>query len=178
MESKLRVHALINFAVPHLSFTKGMVWGMLGGLAATAIMDLVLICAFWIAGIPPFTCFSLVGDTVARVFSSQALVNSVPLGAAAHYLLGPVLGAIFGAATQSLPALRIGSWKKAVLLAVLYAEIMSQPLLALTPILLGMTSSGLLLWYAGSFGMHFLWGCVLGVVWSLVKRLPAAANHQ
>ncbi len=178
MEGKLQSHGLMNIAVTHRSLTKGMAWGMIGGLAATSVMDLVLICALWIAGMPPFTCFSVVGDTVARVFSSQALVNSVPLGAAAHYLLGPVLGAIFGAAARSLPALRMGSWKKAILFAVLYAEIVSQPLLALTPILLGMTSSGLLLWYAGSFGMHFVWGCVLGVVWSLENRLPAAAVRK
>lgn len=178
MESKLQGYALVNITMPHLSLAKGMCWGMIGGLTATVIMDLVLICAFLIAGMPPFTCFSMVGDTVARVLSFQTVANRILLGAAAHYLLGPVLGIIFGSVARSLPALRMGSWKKMILFAVLYTEIMSQPLLALTPIFLRMASSELLLWYVGSFGMHFIWGCVLGAALSLGKHLSVIEDRK
>ncbi len=178
MKSKLQVHSLMSIDFPHISLENGMRWGMIGGLAGTVIMDFLLICAFLIAGMPPFTCFSIVGDTMERVLSFQGIANSAALGAAAHYLVGPVLGALFGAAARFIPALQRCSWKKAILFAVLYAEIVSQPLLALTPIFLRMTSSELLLWYGGSFGMHFIWGCILGAVWSLGGQQPVAKNHR
>lgn len=171
MEGKRQGHVLVKIADPHLSLAKGMALGMIGGLAATAVMDLILICAFSIAGKPPFTCFSMVGDTVVRVLSFQA-ASSIPLGAAAHYLLGPMLGVIFGAATQSMPALQMGSQKKMILFAVLYAELMSQPLLALMPIFLRMAASETLQLYWVSSVMHLIWGCILGFVCSQGLRLP------
>ncbi len=66
--------------------------------------------------------------------------------------------------------------KKGIVLAVLYTEILSQPMLALAPILLRMTAPETLQWFGGSFGMHLIWGCVLGVVWSLGRRLSVAAH--
>lgn len=161
---------------PLFSFGKRAGWGMIGGLVATTIMDLVLICAFLVAGMPWFSCFSIVGDTVARLFSYQGMANSVPLGVAVHYLIGPVLGGIFWVAARSVPALWVGSYKKAIIFSVLYAEIVSQPLLALTPIFLRMTAPETLLWFGGSFGMHMIWGCVLGVIWRLGRRDDLESN--
>jgi hypothetical protein len=178
MQAKLLDHSWMKTAVPPISLGKGIGWGIIGGLAATIVMDLVLISAFAVAGMPPFTCFSIVGDTLVSLFSFQGVVNSAPLGASAHYLIGPVLGAVFGAAVRSRPALHAGSWKKTVLLAALYTEIVSQPLLALTPIFLRMTMSETLEWYCGAMVMHLIWGCVLGAVLSQGLRLPVATNPR
>ncbi len=178
MQAKLLDHSWIKTAVPPISLGKGIGWGIIGGLAATIVMDLILISAFAAAGMPPFTCFSLVGDTLARLFSFQWVVNSALLGATAHYLIGPVLGAAFGAAGRFMPALQTGSWKKAVLFAAIYTEIVSQPLLALTPIFLRMAALETLEWYGGSLVMHLIWGCVLGAVWSQGLRLPVASNPR
>jgi len=176
MQTKLQSHSWMKIAVPHILLGKGMAWGMVGGLVATVIMDLVLICAFLVAGMPWFSCFSIVGDTVAHLLPYQNVANSVLLGAAAHYLIGPVLGTIFGITAPSVNRLQAGSWKRAILFAVLYVEIASQPILALTPIFLQMTASETLIWFGGSFGMHFIWGCVLGVIWRLGWRRPLAIN--
>jgi hypothetical protein len=43
-------------------------------------------------------------------------------------------------------------------------EILGQPILATTPILLNMTAPETLLWYSGSFAMHLVLGIILGVV--------------
>ncbi len=168
MQVKPLDHAWMKTAVPYISLGKGIGWGIIGGLVATLVMDLILVGAFLAAGMPAFTCFSMVGDTVMSLFSSQRMVNSAVLGASAHYLIGPLLGAVFGAVGRS--------WKRPVLFAVLYAEIVSQPLLALTPIFLRMTASETLPWYGGSTIMHMIWGCVLGIVWSQGLRLALAAN--
>ncbi len=170
MQAIIQDYSQARSNVPRFSYGKRAGWGMIGGLIATMIMDLVLICTFLFTGMPWFSCFSIVGDTVARLFPYQGMVNSVSMGVAAHYLIGPVLGGIFGIAAQFLPALQAGSWKKTILFAVLYAEIVSQPLLALTPIFLRMTATEMLLWFGGSFGMHIVWGCMLGVIWRLGRR--------
>lgn len=178
MQVKLLDHSWMKTAVPPISLGKSIGWGIIGGLAATIVMDLILISAFAAAGMPPFTCFTMVGDTLARLFSFQGVANSAPLGAAAHYMIGPLFGAVFGAVGRSVPALRMGSWKKAILFAVLYAEIASQPLLALMPIFLRMAASEALQLYWTSSIMHMIWGCVLGAVWSQGLRLPVASSPR
>lgn len=178
MQAKLLDHSWMKTSVPPISLGKGIGLGIIGGLAATIVMDLILIIVFTTAGMPPFTCFMMVGDTLARLFSFQGVANSALLGAVAHYLVGPLFGAVFGAAGRSMPTIRMGSWKKAILFAVVYAEIASQPLLALMPILLRMAASEALQLYWTSSIMHMIWGCVLGAVWSLGLRLTVANNPR
>jgi hypothetical protein len=159
----------------HISPGKEIINGILGSLAATALMDILLIAILWAAGIRPFTCFSIIGDTVANVFLIRGMADSVPLGAATHYIIGPVLGAMFGLIQRYFPALRVASRRKSMLLSVFYAEIVSLPLLSLPPLFLHMTASVSLLWFGGSFGMHSIWGCIFGTVWQLM--MPRSANQ-
>lgn len=146
-------------------------WGILSGVAATLVMDFILIGALMAAGMPPFSCFSIIGDTMISMIPTLNLIGGVPLGVAAHYLIGPLLGMFFGILQRTFPISKMTSWKKAILFSVLYAEIISQPLLALPPFFLRMTASDTLLWFGGAFGMHFIWGCAFGAVWSLKVRI-------
>jgi hypothetical protein len=76
-------------------------------------------------GLPALTCFSIVRDTAARLLSVLGLeiAGGAPVGAAAHYLIGPVIDAIFGASVTQINALRAGTVKKGIVLAILYVEI-------------------------------------------------------
>ena len=164
----------------HGALAGGMGWGVIGGLAGTMVMDLVLMGALSVTGLPALTCFSIVGDTVARFFSllDIEMAGGVPLGAAAHYLIGPLVGAIFGAAVTQIDALRVDTLKKGVILAVLYVEILGQPILATAPILLKMTAHEMLQWYGVSFVMHFILAVVLGVIVCYGLGLATAAKHS
>ena len=164
----------------NVALTRGMGWGLMGGLVGTMVMDLVLMGALSAVGLPALTCFSIVGNTVARFFSILGIemAGGVPLGAAVHYLIGPLVGAIFGAAVAQVDALRVDSLKKSVVLAVLYVEILGQPILATTPILLKMTAPETLQWFGVSFVMHLIWGVVLGVVVCYGLGLVTAAKHS
>jgi hypothetical protein len=134
-------------------------------------MDLLLMGALSAAGLGALTCFAIVGDTAGRFLSllGVAMTGGVPLGVATHYLIGPLVGVVFGILVTQVGALRVDSLKKGILLAVLYVEILSQPLLAATPILLKMTAATTLLWFGASFVMHFILAVVLGAVvsWGL-----------
>lgn len=149
-----------------IPLARGMGWGFLGGLAGTLVMDLVLMGAFSALGLPALTCFSIVGNTVSRFFSIQGvdMARSIQLGSLTHYLVGPLIGAIFGALAARIKVLRVNTLKKTILLAIVYVEILSQPMLAMTPILLKMTVPATLQWYGGSFVVHMIVGVVLGAV--------------
>jgi len=83
-------------------------------LVGTMIMDLVLMGSLSAIGLPAFTCFSIVGKTAALFFSKLGteVTGGVPLGVAAHYLIVPFVGAIFGAAVVQIDALRVDSLKE------------------------------------------------------------------
>ena len=166
MERTLQGNARITGRINHISFSRGMGWGAIGGLAGTLTMDLVLMGALSAFGSPALTCFSIVGSTVARFFSMQSVeaTRAIQMGVATHYVVGPVIGAIYGMAVARIKALRVHTLKKSLLAAILYVEVLSQPLLATTPILLKMAAPATLQWYGGSFLMHMIAGAVLGAV--------------
>ena len=145
---------------------KGLGWGFLGGLSGTLVMDLLLMGALLVFRQPAVLCFSIVGDTVSRFFAvlGAQVAGGVPTGVVTHYVVGPLFGILFGALITGWDALRVTSVKKCVLLAVAYVEVLSQPILVTTPILLKMTMSETLQWYGGAFVMHLLLAVVLGVI--------------
>ncbi len=161
--------------------SRGIAWGLLGGLAGTLVMDLVLMGGFAALGLPATTCFALVGDTIGRFFSLDGvdMAVSVRLGILTHYLVGPTIGAIFGAIVARSAGLRAGTLKKILLVAIVYVEILSQPLLATTPILLKMNLPLILQWYGGSFVVHMIVGIILGAVVSRgLRQAPASRSKQ
>ena len=147
-------------------FAKGIAWGFLGGLAGTMVMDTLLMGALLVLRQPASMCFSIVGDTVSRflaMFGTQ-VAGGVPTGVVAHYVIGPLVGILFGAAATMFPALREGTLKKITIAAFVYVEVLSQPILATTPILLKMKAPATLQWFGGSFVMHLILSIVLGVI--------------
>ncbi len=145
---------------------KGMALGILAGLAGTFIMDLCMMATSWMLGLGAAFCFSAVGDTVAQFFSflSIQIAGGVPLGVATPYLVGSLIGAVYGAGAAKFPSLRTSSLKKSIGWAVLYVEIAAQPMVWMTPILLKMALSDALEWFGGALMMHLAWGIVLGVM--------------
>jgi hypothetical protein len=180
MEKTLQDNLRMTGRITRTSFARGLWWGLIGGLTGTAIMDLVLMGALSALGSPALICFSIVGETVARFFSIQTvgMGRALQLGIKTHYLVGPLVGVIFGAVVGRVGALRVNTLKKSILLAIVYVEILSQPILATTPILLRMTASATLQWYGGSFVMHLLLAVVLGAVVGLGLRQESAPRSK
>lgn len=166
MERTFQSNGQMTGLIHPVSFSRGLGWGLIGGLAGTLVMDLVLMGGFSILGSPALTCFSIVGNTVGRFFSLKGvdMARSIQLGILTHYLVGPLIGAIFGMVAARVEALRVSSLKKIVLVAIVYVEILSQPMLAMTPILLKMAVPATLEWYGGSFVVHLIVAVILGVV--------------
>jgi hypothetical protein len=155
-----------------------MGWGLIGGLAGTLVMDIVLIAGLAAVGLPALTCFSLVGDTASRFFAllGTQMAGGIRLGATAHYLIGPAVGLLFGAILARAKALRVDSIKKGIIAAVIYVEVLGLPLLTMTPVLLKMTTTETLLWFGISFVMHLILATVLGLIVSYGLRLTIAVR--
>jgi protein-S-isoprenylcysteine O-methyltransferase Ste14 len=154
------------------AFARSIKMGLISGLAGTLVMELVLMGALFVVGMPALTCLSFIGDTVAQLVAKFGiyLADGVPMCLAAQYLIGAIFGVIFATMLSKVSALHINSLKKVVLLSVVYAEIISQPLLAMTTILLKMSIMSTMLWYSASFVMHFLYGITLGAIVSFGLR--------
>ena len=166
MERILETNISVTNHLTSVSILKGMNCGLIGGLTGTIVMDLFLMGAFTIAGLPALTCFLVIGNTFAGFFSIEniEMARAIQIGVLTHYVIGPLIGALFGMAVVRIKSLRVETMKKSILLAILYVELISQPLLATTPILLNMRGPVLLVWYGGSFLMHLIAAVVLGTV--------------
>jgi hypothetical protein len=151
---------------------KGLGLGLIAGLVATIVVDLIMMGFLRLRRQPADDGFAVIGDTAAGFFSLFGLdvAGGVPPGVAWHYLIGLAFGVIFGAAVTRFEALRLNSMKKGVGLGILYTEVMSIPMLVQVPITLKRTASDT----AGLFGffvvMHAIWGILLGVVVSYGLR--------
>jgi hypothetical protein len=143
-----------------------MIWGFIAGLLGTIAMDLTLMGGLSILGLPLNTCFSTIGSTVARFFSILGiqLAGDVTLGVATYHIIGPLLGVLYGLIVSQVTALQRITLKKNLIFAILYAEVISQLLLTTTPLLLKMPAKETMMWFAGSFVLHMIWGVVLGLV--------------
>lgn len=163
-----------------VSTGRGMGWGLIGGLAGTMVMDILFMGILMALSLPTLLCFSIVGDTVSRflaTFGTQ-IAGGVPTGLAAHYLIGPLVGILFGAIVTIFPALREGSLKKITIAAFVYVEILSQPILAMTPILLKMKTPATLQWFGGAFVMHLILSIVLGAIVGYGLRSAPLATQR
>jgi hypothetical protein len=154
-----------------------LVLGLIAGLVATIVVDLLMMGFLLFRGKPAGTGFAVIGDTATGFFSlfGVDVAGGVPPGLVWHYLIGLAFGVIFVAAVTRFDALRLTSMKKGVVLGILYTEVMSIPMLVQVPIFLKQTASDT----AGLLGfflvMHAIWGFLLGVIVSYSLRSEMAA---
>jgi hypothetical protein len=157
--------------------TRGVIWGLAGGVVATVVIDLITMAVMPLMGLPASSGFSVIGDTAAGFLAlfGISVAGGVALGAVLHYLIGAALGILFGWAVTRIAALRLGSIKKGVGLGILYTEIISLPILVLPPIILGWATPVTVWWFGFSFMMHAIWGATLGAM--VAYGLRSARAH-
>ena len=179
MEERLQRNALSKRATGNGARAKGLALGSVAGLAATIVIDLIMMGYLLFKGQPAAAGFAVIGDTTAGFFTLFGIhmAGGVPPGVAWHYLIGLALGVIFGAAVTRFDALRLNSVKKGVGIGILYAEVISIPILVLVPIILKWTATETAELFAFYFVMHAIWGALLGVVLSYGLRSTMAARQ-
>ncbi len=179
---KLQGNSIAAGPITSITSMRGLVWGLIAGLAGTVAMDLALLTGLPALGVPADTCYQTIGTTVRQFFAlfGISLVGDVILGVATYHIIGPLLGALYSVLVSRVNALQRITLKKHLMCAVLYAEILSQLILTITPVLLKMAAQETMIWYAGSFVVHLIWGIAMGLVtyygWHL--QTPGYNNKQ
>jgi hypothetical protein len=135
----------------NVTLTRGIGFGVIGSLAGTLVMDLVMVGEFSMMGLPALTYLDLIGS----VFG-----GGIPLGVLVHVLTGSVLGVIFSVPVLTIDALRIDSVRKGLVLGILVGL---ASISACVPfaILIGEKIATVLSFMTIP---HLVWGIVLGVV--------------
>jgi hypothetical protein len=164
----------------NVTLARGMILGLIGGLAATVVIDVITVGVLPFMGAPADSGFAIIGDTAAGFFSLLRVdaAGGVLVGAVFHYLVGLALGVVFGTAVTHVDVLHLNSVKKGLGLGILYTEVISLPILVMPPIILKWTTPAAAQWFGFSFVMHAIWGVVLGVVVSYGLGLVTAAKHS
>jgi hypothetical protein len=138
-------------------------------------MDLFGLVALLVNGGPDTISFSLIGDAAAT-FAARvgiAIPGGTAPGVLLHYLIGLVLGVMFGAGV-CLVGIRMMSRKKGMALGIVFVEAMSIPMLTMAAIVLQMDASRAVMYFGTSFVMHLVFGSVLGLVASYGLRWQRA----
>jgi hypothetical protein len=166
MDQNLQVDSRAENAMRSRARSKGLIVGLIGGVVATIVIDLITVAVLPLMGMPADGGFIVIGDTAAGFLALFGIdvAGGVPLGVVLHYVIGAALGVLFGAAVTRIPALRLNSIKKGVGLGILYAEIISLPIVVLPPIILKMAAPEAAQWFGFCVVMHAIWGAVLGSV--------------
>ena len=146
--------------------SRTVLFGAAAGILATAVMDIFVAGAMLLMGNPVLLMFAFIGDVAAAFFARLGLaaVGGVPLGIFMHYMFGLGYGALFCAACSRIKSLKTAGLGKRILLGITYIEVFSQPFLASAPLVLPMSRSDILGWYALSTVMHAVYGAVLGAL--------------
>ena len=132
--------------------SKAIKVGLIGSLAGTVAMDLVMVVESLIIGEPAYGFVALIGSVVG---------GGVLVGVVAHLLMGSLLGLLFGAAISQVRLLSIESMQKGVWLGVL-AGLVTIPL-GCVPVAI-ITGVPIVEMVSFSFIPHLIWGAALGVV--------------
>jgi len=148
-----------------VTLTKGIGIGVIGSLAGTLVMDLVMVGEFSMMGLPLDTYLALIGSVVGR---------GVPMGVIIHLVFGSLLGIVCGAAVLKVDALHIDSVRKGVGLGVL-AGIATIPFCIVFAIITNVPIADMLTF---SIPGHLTWGAVLGVIAGYGLRPATAARGK
>jgi len=132
--------------------SRAIKFGLIGSLAGTIAMDVVMVVESLIIGAPVDGFVALIGSIVG----GGALV-----GVVLHLLMGSLLGLLFGIVVWQVRFLNIGSVRKGVWLGVL-AGLVTIPL-GCVPVAI-VTGVPIIEMVSFSFVPHLVWGAVLGVI--------------
>jgi hypothetical protein len=135
-----------------LTLTRAITVGVIGSLAGTIAMDLVMVAESVMIGQPADGYLALIGS----VLGGGAL-----LGVAMHLVMSSFLGLVFGAAVYYFDVLRITTFWKGFWLGIL-AGLVTIPF-GCVPVAI-VTGVPIPFMVSFSFIPHLVWGAVLGVV--------------
>jgi len=155
---------------------RSIVGGIAGGVVGATVMSMILVASKVVMGMPLLADFVVMGTFVGGVGEA-----AIAAGFAAHYLVGFVVGGIFGALVVYVAWLKPTSGAKALSIGVVFGAVvwlivfLPVAMWGFAPIMMGMmgpAASAMLPMVLGlGFVEHLLYGAIVGVVtYAAVRR--------
>lgn len=149
-----------------LTLARAIKFGVIGSLAGTIAMDIVIITESVIIGEPVDSYLALIGSILG---------GGAPLGVVMHLVMGSLLGLIFGVIVYKVDFLRIDTFWRGVWLGVL-AGLVTIPF-GCVPFAVA-TGVPIPFMVSFSFIPHLVWGAVLGVIAGYRMRSGAPSRGE
>jgi hypothetical protein len=147
----------------------GFKYGIVGGLVATIIDDIISLIIFIAMGqsFPAF--FALIGSTFLTFIGSEAVFPAWQ-GLTLHYSIGILTGLVLGLLTQRFRKLQFSSYRKGILLSIIIIQVEGNVLFYLMSVIMNIPQSEMVMIYALGFVLHLIWGTCFGLMLTYGQR--------
>jgi hypothetical protein len=151
------------------TIARGIRYGIIGGLAATIVTDLVSLIIFLILGesLPDF--YTLFGRSFLTLFHLQA---DYPLwqGLTLHYSIGILTGLVVGILNRRISLINFSTYRRSILISVMITQIEGLTLFYLMSLITNMPQLEMRLIYGTGIFLHTIWGTCLGSILGFGQR--------
>jgi hypothetical protein len=145
------------------NITRYLIYGLVGGLVSTALMDILSLVMFAIMGESFPSFFALIGRAILTLLGIHV---DFPLwqGLVLHYSIGILIGLSLGVASVMINILRFNTRRKSMLISVLTIEVIGIVLFYLMSLILNIPQSKMIVTYISGIFLHGIGGICLGLI--------------
>jgi len=136
--------------------------GLIAGVFSALATDISMLVLFAASGTPLDSFLRLIGSAVLVAFESD-VAAVLPVALAADYGMGIVAGISFTAAVCRIPRLRLNSWPRAVVIGLVFGEVLGSALYWIMVALLRLPAEVALPLFGTASFFHLVWGVALGI---------------
>jgi hypothetical protein len=146
-----------------ITIMRSLMYGLIGGLVSTALMDMISLVMFIIMGESFPSFFALIGRSILTLLG---IYEDFPLwqGLVLHYSIGILLGLFLSLASRMIHILHFSTRGKSILICVLTIEIIGIALFYLMSVILNIPQSNMMVMYVSGIFLHAIGGICLGLI--------------
>jgi hypothetical protein len=151
---------------------RGSIYGIIAGTISTILIDSVAMIIIAPMGISLWSFFALIGHCFLTLIGASA-PDPVWQGITLHFSLATLTGVIISLLTQRFDKLQFNSYRKGILLSIIFAEVEGNTLFYFMSVIMDFPQSEMGFMYGLCFILHLIWGACLGSVLCFAQRRRA-----
>ena len=151
--------------------------GVVSGLFASLATDISMLTLFAASGTQLDSFLRLIGTAVLVVFRTEG-VPVLPVALVADYGIGILAGIGFMFAVTRLPRLRLSSWRRAVIIGLVFGEIVGAALYWIMVGLLRLPDDQAIPLFGTASFFHLVWGIALGLSARWLTTAPVSGKLE
>jgi hypothetical protein len=146
-----------------ISMSKRLIYGLIGGVVSTIVMDLLSMIVFTITGKSFPSFFAMIGSTPLTLLGIH---EDFPLwqGLVLHYSIGILLGIAISLGSEMIKGLHLDTRGKAILISVIPIEVIGFVLFYLMSVILAIPQADMMVMYLSGIVLHGIGGICLGLL--------------